>query len=1635
MEKCYECSYNTNAIYCKDCEYGLCQDCNKQKHFELVKKDQAKDSDNFTHDFYLICDECEKLPRDKYCELCEQYLCVDCDKKIHKKGTRTLHKRNTIEQKNEKYKIILNFIVFSTKESVVNQNNYEETNENSPNDLIQTNINKLQRFLQYFENTNNYNKQLGYSIVLYDKSNKSISDILEQYPMIGKMQFTEEGSIENCLVILLEKFSSECFLNYQIIFNNNSKNLNDRYYQDTAKLRNRYNYCQILINEVPDFIPKNDLNISLSKNDNGDDSRLNMKDKFQLLGSTTTKNNSKSYIKLDQVKINIAKQPIIEVTNSTNSNSKIMFNNTNQELKDQNSSSIFTNNYFDLNKNYTNNTNETSYTMQNSTDVLVSNNPLKEMIPQQNPNQSNSYNLETLNMASKLSHHLNKNVLNRNSKKVIDINTDLNSCTYTSLNLDKKANDKQNTYRKLSDTPYNSLTFFHAFNDINRDSVITPSISYKIQMGLKTLAEDGQLMVDYSFFLKKMVEILETNDLYAQNILLKAADLNIINISNRQMTQKHSLNFVGLKIVILSCENIYWALKSQVLDRITLTETVQQHRIKESIGFKVTNKSWKEIINQFTAYIEEVKSNININSPSLMNNSSSNNLPRQNKELDMLSGIMVYKNVNDPLSNEKTTIFQLKGFEEYEPEDFGYIDENSEEWKVYLKYIDDLFDDNLTFFNDFNNDKSQNYNKKKKHCNPNEVPIYKKRNEMSNDSENQTVKFDENLNLDLNGVNMPDDNEFSKNNYQNENSSINACNKNSFIGSQSSKIDIETNLKKSIPGGRFGFSQFIKFFGPEPLKQKSVGFLTRIIQKSIDNGILKYVKTFLVKVEDNKNLESESIIAEHINTSNNENSFVQHNLKNIELKLTEYLLENDNILPLAQVKGLQCKKIDPNFNQENYGFTKLKSLLDRLSEKQIIETIGDDTKIIKLKEEIYEMSNNHKNKEKIKRKSQIPEEYGPILGNLDITNNESQKSKHTKNSKISKRKKSNRSKIYDNISNEDSGRQHININKVIGVNPPPGLSNLALENNVMNKTLKQKLTVDLLKVQADLSKKKNKAKTQIPGLKNNVYVPNSSTLDIGQNNPNKMVHFVNNSMIDFPSKMPNAQTTNTNLTLENVVGSQHFGQPKNNLSNNETLEYQKLKNDQINKHRRTSSIDNYINNMSASICDILRENQQGVDINVQHFKLSEKLKKQSFNPKNFGYKNFYSFLMELYGQQILIENRVSPDTGLTSMTVYLNYTYCNKMQAQKNQHLLGNNILKPNVNQYQNLLSMNTPRKEHFTENILASLPNLNDSNRKELQINNQNISNFIEGLPSVVLGKDLSKLNLSANPTLDLNDTLIEKHHHNLTNESWYYDWHEYTDLLNGRKAGEKEINTNLTHEGYLQEKNKFVGSVDGNRTNKTFFYTDKCDISSITRNVDVSHLVSYQQFSEHHSKVFSMTEQLKLQTVNEKETEKSDVTENVEKNDGINNSPERKGILYGPENRMYFESQNKKSGNSNLCHETYTRKNTSIIEKENSKLNNNQEGSEHESSSKNSKASDQKLDFEKANYIKESNELKDNQNDNQLDNNSIKQSNQEQNNNLDKSLKYHKSSTIPGNYESPCNENKQNSSEKNIQKKYQTN
>ena len=179
MEKCYECSYNANLIYCKDCEYGLCLNCNKEKHFEGK-------SETHTHEFYLICDECEKLPREIYCENCEQSICQDCDKKIHKKGTRALHKRKPISLKHEKYKIILNLILYSdTRPSPENdsENGGEDDSSPQPENFMQ-----LTKLLGHFKR--NLANQLKHTII-YCKDKSSLEQTLKIPPEMRVIEYDQ----------------------------------------------------------------------------------------------------------------------------------------------------------------------------------------------------------------------------------------------------------------------------------------------------------------------------------------------------------------------------------------------------------------------------------------------------------------------------------------------------------------------------------------------------------------------------------------------------------------------------------------------------------------------------------------------------------------------------------------------------------------------------------------------------------------------------------------------------------------------------------------------------------------------------------------------------------------------------------------------------------------------------------------------------------------------------------------------------------------------------------------------------------------------------------------------------------------------------------------------------------------------------------------------------------------------------------------------------------------------------------------------------------------------------------------------------------------------------------------------------
>ena len=126
-----------------------------------------------------------------------------------------------------------------------------------------------------------------------------------------------------------------------------------------------------------------------------------------------------------------------------------------------------------------------------------------------------------------------------------------------------------------------------------------------------------------------------------------------------------------------------------------------------------------------------------------------------------------------------------------EAEDIQEIDKNSDIWINFTNYINELYEDDLMFFT---NIKSSG----KEECNRQDLdaPIYKKESTSSS------------------------------NNFQNE-----SCSKTKIsIKTAESKLNITgiTNTKE-IPGGRYGLTQFIKYYGPFEYKKLSYGKLSKLV--------------------------------------------------------------------------------------------------------------------------------------------------------------------------------------------------------------------------------------------------------------------------------------------------------------------------------------------------------------------------------------------------------------------------------------------------------------------------------------------------------------------------------------------------------------------------------------------------------------------------------------------------------------------------------------------------------------------------------------------------------------------------------------------------------------------------------------
>lgn len=126
---------------------------------------------------------------------------------------------------------------------------------------------------------------------------------------------------------------------------------------------------------------------------------------------------------------------------------------------------------------------------------------------------------------------------------------------------------------------------------------------------------------------------------------------------------------------------------------------------------------------------------------------------------------------------------------------------------------------------------------------------------------------------------------------------------------------------KSIPGGRYGCAQFLKFRGPTSLKNCSLGKLSYMVQLAINDDYLRYQKTLLIWT-----------INSQYKVPRNEMIKKIQGIKQATLAVLE---NNDEGVSLAQLPLYIKRLINFPLNVQELGYAKLKDLLGTFPEVTI----------------------------------------------------------------------------------------------------------------------------------------------------------------------------------------------------------------------------------------------------------------------------------------------------------------------------------------------------------------------------------------------------------------------------------------------------------------------------------------------------------------------------------------------------------------------------------------------------------------------------------------------------------------------------------------------------------------------------
>ena len=138
---------------------------------------------------------------------------------------------------------------------------------------------------------------------------------------------------------------------------------------------------------------------------------------------------------------------------------------------------------------------------------------------------------------------------------------------------------------------------------------------------------------------------------------------------------------------------------------------------------------------------------------------------------------------------------------------------------------------------------------------------------------------------------------------------------------------------RTIPGGRYGCTQYLKICGPKEIQECSVGKTTQMVQLAIKQDVLRHHKTLIVwstQVDKYKTEQDEIEDQQKVTVRKSK-------LHTVRQALIEILAESKNGMSLAQLPQSLKKKLPFPLDLNELGFPKLKDLLKSMDEKIKIE--------------------------------------------------------------------------------------------------------------------------------------------------------------------------------------------------------------------------------------------------------------------------------------------------------------------------------------------------------------------------------------------------------------------------------------------------------------------------------------------------------------------------------------------------------------------------------------------------------------------------------------------------------------------------------------------------------------------------